>query len=120
RRPEHDSDAGQDDRRSDEVKAIRHPAIDTPAPQNGENDKNAPIGCVNASKLAFRLESRDDAIEEEQYPAGKPTLPGTPDAQPWPNQPTAANLSKSGKDEEHNCIDNGLHRKIGLLSQETP
>jgi hypothetical protein len=42
--PEHDDDAGEHDRRPEPIEAIGLPAIDSPAPEEGADEKDASVG----------------------------------------------------------------------------
>ena len=63
--PHDNANTHEGDRSTDQVVTVRLPAVYQPPPEDGENDKDAAIGSIDAAEGRLALQGGDDAVEDQ-------------------------------------------------------
>src|SRR5579875_1474641 len=99
---EQDCDADGDDGGPDPLMNPRTVAVEAPPPEQAHDDEYAAVCSVGAPERGV-LEGGDDAVGDQDDGAGEAVGPGRVVAKPAPHEVTAADLGKTGGNEQADC-----------------
>ncbi|KAF9118107.1 hypothetical protein BGX30_004833 [Mortierella sp. GBA39] len=89
--------AGHAQSRSDPVVDVGRVFVDPPAPQQGQDDKDAPVCGINPAEGRIILQGGNDPIQDQKQAARRAEPPGLRVFDPQPYQVTAADLGQPGR-----------------------